>query len=110
MQESIPDMSVVGGGWTVASDRLNPEERTLAVKIVQFEDMVVDEAVHFTPNTLCTYLFELAQHFNTLYAKHSILGEDGARVHTTRLALTAATAQILKDGLYLLGIETVERM
>jgi arginyl-tRNA synthetase len=93
---------------------LNPEERALAMKIIQFDDVVADAAVNFAPNTLCTYLFELAQSFNTFYAKHSILGELSAVSSQPsayhRLALTAATAQVLKDGLYLLGIETVERM
>jgi len=83
---------------------LNPEERTVARRIVQFSEVVADSATRFTPNILCTYLFHLAQEFNVLYAKHEILGQ------SHRLALTAATAQVLKNGLFLLGIPTVERM
>lgn len=82
----------------------NPEERILARRIAQFPEVVADAANRYAPNTLCTYLFHLAQEFNVFYAKHSILGEN------QRLALTAATAQVLKNGLYLLGIQTVERM
>lgn len=82
----------------------NPEERNLARRIAQFPDVVAEAARNFAPNTLCTYLFHLAQEFNLLYAKHPILGQ------SQRLVLTAATAQVIKNGLYFLGIETVERM
>ncbi len=80
------------------------EERILARQIMQFPDVVADAAENFSPNTVCTYLFHLAQQFNLFYAKYPIIGND------TRLALTAATAQIIKNGLYLLGIETMEQM
>lgn len=83
---------------------LNPEERIVVRRLSQFPEVVADAATRFAPNTLCTYLFHLAQEFNLFYAKHSILGDE------KRIALTAATAQVLKNGLYLLGIQTVERM
>lgn len=83
---------------------LSPEERLLGRLLVQFSDVVAEAAQNFAPNTLCTYLFHLAQEFNTFYAKNPILG------NSTRLALTAATAQVIKNGLYLLGIEVLEQM
>jgi len=83
---------------------LNPEERAIARLIMQFPDVVADAATRFAPNVICTYLFQLAQAFNLFYAKHTIVGND------LRLALTAATAQVLKNGLYLLGINVLERM
>ena len=87
-----------------AAMTMNEEERILARQIMQFPDVVADAAENFAPNTMCTYLFHLAQEFNTFYAKHAIIGND------QRMKLTAATAQILKNGLYLLGIETMEQM
>jgi len=83
---------------------LDPEARILARAISQFPDVVAEAAANFAPNTLCTYLFHLAQEFNLFYAKCPIIGSH------TRLALTAATAQVIKNGLYLLGIETMEQM
>lgn len=86
------------------NDNLNEEERILARQIMQFPDVVTDAAQNFSPNTICTYLFHLAQEFNLFYAKNPIIGND------MRLAMTAATAQVIKNGLYLLGIETMEQM
>lgn len=83
---------------------LNSEERTIARLIFFFPEIVAESARALAPHVVCTYLFELAQAFNLFYGKHTILGNDN------RIALTAATAHVLKNGLYLLGIETVERM
>lgn len=86
---------------------LNEDERNLARSISEFSD-VVEEAVRaYAPNGLCRYLFDLAQYFNLFYSKHQIIGSESEYV---RLALTAATAQVLQNGLTLLGIGTVERM
>lgn len=83
---------------------LNPEERQLARQLVYFPDIVRAAAENYAPSTICSYLFDLAQLFNTFYAKHTILESE------LRLTLTSAVAQVLRNGLYLLGIETVEKM
>jgi arginyl-tRNA synthetase len=87
--------------WT-----LNDEERIVVRRIAQFPDVVVDTAVRFSPSTLCTYLFQLAQEFNVFYAHQSILEDESGR----RLSIAEATAQVLNNGLYLLGIPVIERM
>ncbi len=91
---------------TFSAERLNEEERIIVRRITQFPLTVAQAAARFSPNTLCTYLFQLAGEFNAFYAKHSIL--EGGSHH--RIALTAATVQVLKNGLTLLGIPVIERM
>lgn len=86
---------------------LNAEEHFLARLVSYFPEVVADATRNLAPNTVCTYLFRLAQAYNLFYQKHTILGVPEA---SKRLVLTAATAQVLKNGLHLLGIETVERM
>jgi len=83
---------------------LDNEEHDLSRLLFYFPEIIEDAGKHFAPNTICSYLFSLAQAFNLLYAKHLILGND------LRLMLTEKTAATLKEGLRLLGIETVERM
>ncbi len=85
----------------------NQEEKSIARLITFYPEMVEVAAADLTPNVLCTYLFDLAQLFNVFYAKHQILEGESKDF---RLVLTAATAQVLQNGLGLLGIETVERM
>lgn len=96
------------------SPEFNEDERMLARLMVFFPEIVEEAAAEYSPNTIAAYLFELAQAFNLFYAKHSILGTKeeplSDEVRNLRFQLTAVTAQILKNGLYLLGIETLEQM
>ena len=88
----------------LAENRLNPEEKAVARDLIYFPEIVESAAEKLAPNLLAEYLFELAQEFNLFYQKHKIA--DDAR----RLEITAAVGQVLKNGLNLLGIETVEVM
>lgn len=87
---------------------LNPEELSLLRTFYRFEEVVNNAVLNMTPNLICSYLFDLAQRYNLFYGKHKIL--ESAEARELRLFLTTVTAQIIKEGLYLLGIETVERM
>ena len=89
--------------------KLESEELALLRLIYRFPEVVEQAAVHFAPNILCSFLFDLAQKYNLFYNKHSILQSD-KDVREMRLAITAATSQVLKNGLNLLGIEVLERM
>ncbi len=86
---------------------LQPEESDLLRFLSQYGYFVEMAATTFAPNLVCNYLLELAQKFNLFYQKHKVIGSDN---ESFRLALTKATGNVLKDGLSLLGIETVEKM
>jgi arginyl-tRNA synthetase len=55
-------------------------------------------------------LFELSQAFNSFYQEVPVLQEKNDELRLFRLNLIIATAQVLKNGLYLLGIEAPEEM
>lgn len=84
-------------------------EKTLALKLAQFAESVPAVLTDFRPNTLATYLYELATNYHTFYEHCPILRSEGV-VRETRLALCELTGQVLKKGLGLLGIRTAERM
>ncbi|MBI2019533.1 hypothetical protein HYS95_02630 [Candidatus Daviesbacteria bacterium] len=88
---------------------LEKEERELLRSIEYFEDLVNEAALSYSPNIIAQYLTNLARQFNLFYQKHRIINAEGDKKEM-RLALTAAVASILKQGLYLLGIEAPERM
>ena len=88
----------------------NTEEKTVLRLLYQFSE-VVERAQHeLAPHFICTYLFEVAQSFNTFYNKHSILDEASSDHSAFRLHLTKGTSLVLQKGLELLGIQTVEKM
>jgi len=80
-------------------------ERILA----QFPEIVERAADEYAPHHICTYLFSLAQEFNAYYAKNQIVGED-KNLSSYRLMVTHAVAQVMKNGLTLLGISSPEVM
>lgn len=88
---------------------LNPEEKSILRLIYQFPEVVESAAERYSPHLVATYLFQLAQNFNLFYQKHSVLKADES-TKQFRLALTHAVGKIIKEGLYLLGIETVNKM
>ena len=86
-----------------------PAERNLLLKIMQLPEVVDIVARDCYPNLLCNYLYELAGFFMRFYESCPILKAD-AQLRDSRLALSALTANTLKLGLDLLGIETLEKM
>lgn len=93
-----------------SSIQLNePKERSLAVKLLQFEEALNGVAKDGMPHILCQYLYELAGEFSSFYEACPILNAEES-VKNSRLALAALTAKTLKQGLDLLGIKTIEKM
>jgi len=85
------------------------EERSLLLKILQFPEIIDTVARDCFPNQLCNYLYELAGIFMRFYEACPILNA-GPQTRNSRLALASLTAESLKLGLDLLGIETLEKM
>lgn len=82
-------------------------ELTVLRSLVRFPETIEIAAKNYSPNLLCSYLYDLAQKFNSFYNKDRIIGSDNEEF---RLALTFGVGQVLKNGLKLLGIKTPERM
>lgn len=86
------------------------KERALAVKLLQFEEAIQVVAKEGTPHILCSYLYELAGIFSTFYEHCPILNNPEQLLQLSRLKLALLSAKVLKQGLELLGIKTVEKM
>jgi len=97
--------------FTLPADAsLNTEEKALVLQLLQFEQAVLQSAKAFEPHHICTYVYELAQRLNTLYAKHRVLEAESKEKEQLRLWLVTKTQEVLKQSLALLGIRIVERM
>ncbi|MBD3365736.1 arginine--tRNA ligase [candidate division WWE3 bacterium] len=89
---------------------LQEEETLLLRKLTHFNEIVRKSSTELMPSYLCTYLHELAGLFNSFYARAPILKAENVELRNFRLCLSNAVGVVLKVGLDLLGIETVERM
>ncbi len=85
----------------------HPSEIALGVHLCQFAETIDQVADSLLPNRLTEYLFTLAEKFNAFFRDCRV---EGSQEETSRLLLAELTARVLKQGLNLLGIETLERM
>ncbi len=93
----------------VNSLTINNDELNVLRIINQFPEIVRQAAIQLSPNLIANYLYDLAQKYNYFYQKNKIL-ESEEKTKQFRLMLTQAVGKVIKEGLYLLGIKTVERM
>lgn len=87
----------------------NSNERKLALDLLGYSRAVAEVAENHSPHRLCAHLYSIAVDFAAFYESCPILRADPA-VRNSRLALTDLTARVLRDGLGLLGIETLEQL
>jgi len=86
---------------------INDDEMALIKEFYRFEEKIVEASTRFSPSVVAEYLLGVARKYNEFYAKNRIIDQ---KEETFRIFLTKTTANILKTGLGLLGIKTVERM
>ena len=87
----------------------NDSERSIAIKLCQYSEVVPEVMTDYRPNLLATYLYELAQTFHSFYEQCPVLNSK-EQTRNTRLALCEATSKVLKHGLELLGIYPPDKM
>lgn len=87
----------------------NDSERSIAIKLCQYSEVVPEVMTDYRPNLLATYLYELAQTFHSFYEQCPVLNSE-EQTRNTRLALCEATSKVLKHGLELLGIYPPDKM
>ena len=100
------DMNSLTGEIIISEER----EQALLSKLLQFEEAVQSVAKEGQPHLMCSYLFELAGQFSSFYEACPILNNEDDAIKQSRLKMAALTAKTIKQGLDLLGIETLERM
>ena len=94
----------------IVLDEMAGIERELASELLKFPQAVVKSYENFRPNIIADYLFDTAKLFNSFYNSSSILKEEDKQVMDARILLAKKAAFVLKEGLELLGIKTVNRM
>ena len=87
----------------------DPLERSLALELVRFAEALEDVETDYRPNVLTAWLYDLAGCYSSFYDALPVLKAEGHE-RSSRLALCDLTGRILRQGLELLGIGTVEKM
>jgi arginyl-tRNA synthetase len=87
-----------------------PQERALAIALLQFSETLDRVVADYRPNHLTAYLFELATRYSDFFENCPVLRAETDELRRSRLILCDLTARTIARGLNLLGIEVVERM
>ena len=85
----------------------DPKERQLALKMYEYNSVLLDSTRQLKPHSICNYLYELSQVFNSFYEVSPVLNSDRQNV---RVILVNHYANILRHGLSLLGISAPDKM
>ncbi|MBK6863824.1 MAG: arginine--tRNA ligase [Ideonella sp.] len=87
-----------------------PSEATLMAKLADYPTLLARAAAELAPHEIAFYLRELAATFHAYYAAERFLVDGDEALTQARLALLAATRQVLRNGLALLGVAAPEAM
>jgi arginyl-tRNA synthetase len=89
---------------------LNEKEIALVKLVYEFPETVQSAGENLNPALIANYLFELAREYNQFYHENPILTAEAISTIVTRLELSKLCCDVIRKGMYLLGIEVPERM
>ena len=89
-------------------NKISNEEKELLKYILEYPIVIFDAGNLKNPSLLANYIYQLAKLYNKFYQKIIIL--DGSKDEDYRLAISKKVAEVIKDGMALLGMEVPEKM
>ena len=101
-----PDFSRLTPDWAALTD---DEAQALLRLISRFPDGIREAAAKYEPSMITRAVTDIAQAYNKYYYEHRILDGEPSQA-AARVALTDAARQVIRTGLWLIGIEAPERM
>ncbi len=107
--KSILRKEILTANAAVGNDLLKLEKEIL-VTLEQYPTVIAQAAKELNPSAIANYVFHVAKIFNSFYAEHSISNAETETKKQLRLQLAVMTANVLKSGMQLLGIQVPERM
>ncbi len=87
----------------------SPAAQALMLQLARYPEVLTAAAADFAPHDITFYLRELAAAYHSYYDSERILVDD-EKLRAARLALVAAVAQVLHNGLAVLGVGAPQKM
>jgi arginyl-tRNA synthetase len=104
------DEVAAGAGAPTPDTPLEPAERELIKRLLEFPGEVREAAARRAPHRICTYSTAVAADFHGFYRDCQVVGAEGEGVERSRLALALLTERTIAGALGLLGISAPEQM
>ena len=104
------DSNILPDNRQPTTDNLLPLEKKLILAIEQYSQTLEQAANELNPSVIANYVFDLAKTFNAFYTEHSIANAESEEKKQLRLHIASMTANVIKSGMQLMGIQVPERM
>ena len=102
--------AVPAAGAPTPGTPLEPTEKALVKRLLEFPDEVREAAARRAPHRICAYSTAVAADFHAFYRDCQVVGAEGEGVEASRLALCLLTKRTIAAALGLLGISAPEQM
>ena len=108
--EVEPEQVAAAAGTETPGTALEPTERELIKRLIEFSNEVHEAAERRAPHRICTFSTAVAADFHGFYRDCQVVGAEGEGVEESRLALALLAKRTIAGSLGLLGISAPERM
>jgi arginyl-tRNA synthetase len=105
-----PGSTAVPAGSPTPGTPLEPTEKALIKRLLEFPDEICEAAERRAPHRVCAYSTAVAADFHAFYRDCQVVGAKGEGVEGSRLALCLLTKRTIAGALGLLGISAPEQM
>ncbi len=102
--------AAAAAGAPTPGTALEPAEKALVKRLLEFPDEVREAAARRAPHRICAYSTTVAADFHAFYRDCQVVGAGGEGVERSRLALCTLAMRTIAAALALLGISALERM
>ena len=89
---------------------INDSELKIIKNILEFPSIIQDAAENYSPAIVANYIYELVKEYNGYYQNTPILSAENNQLINFRLALSLKVGEVIKKGMFLLGVKVPERM
>jgi arginyl-tRNA synthetase len=109
-EAEAPGSTAVPAGSPTPGTPLEPTEKALIKRLLEFPDEIREAAERRAPHRICAYSTAVAADFHAFYRDCQVVGAEGEGVEGSRLALCLLTKRTIAGALGLLGISAPEQM
>jgi arginyl-tRNA synthetase len=109
LRKQLSSEQLAVGSVQMTSDLLKAEKEVIVVA-EQYGSIIEQAAQEHNPSVIANYVFNLAKTFNSFYSELSVANAETESKKQLRLKISLLTANVLKSGMSLLGINVPERM
>lgn len=88
----------------------SPSEQALMIELSKFNEMIHGAYTDIAPHRICSYIYDLANEFNSFYHNTKIISEEDTIKQASWITLITLVQDILMTSIHLLGFEAPERM